>query len=152
MAVRSLARLKTASVLRIMASGFHGSLDYRGSALAAWLYRLYARFLAPWVTGVQLGSWPIYAGTIDLSDPHEALLAQCRTLRAGQVLTFMPVAVAEAYGTVGRAELLLRHDLGDPIGHRYVLEFTSDGGVSVRLRQARPHKVDRRVDDAMVRH
>jgi hypothetical protein len=53
----------------------------------------------------------------------------------------MPIAVAEAFGTVGRAELLLRHDLGDPIGHRYVLEFTSDGGVSVRLRQERPQKM-----------
>jgi hypothetical protein len=135
-----------------MASGYYGSSDSRGSALAAWLYRLYARFLAPWVTGVQLGSWPIYTGTIDLSDPHEALLAQCRTLRAGQVLTFMPVAVAEAYGTAAQAELLLRHDLGDPIGHRYVLEFTSDGGVSVRLRQARLSSNDRRVDDALVRH
>jgi hypothetical protein len=47
-----------------MASGFYGSSDHRQPVLAAWLHRLYARFLAPWVTGVQLGSWPIYAGTI----------------------------------------------------------------------------------------
>ena len=135
-----------------MASSFYGSSDHRQPAFGGWLYRIYARFLAPWVTGVQLGSWPIYAGTIDLSDPHEALLVQCRMLRAGQVLTFMPAAVAAAYGTVGRAELLLRHDLGDPIGHRYAPGFTSDGGVSVRLRQARLNRNDRRVDDALVGH